>query len=351
MAVPSSPGFDTNGPIAWDTVRSELGVSGAQNINSLMTNANIGKWSFYRPGGIEINSGDQSIDVVTDTAPYKWGDWRNYWGATSIEPEIPASDTLTYLEGQTSATLEFPIFWQYLNVKQLSTSITHVMVEVWTSPAKTGFVGRAHVPISWITESSIPDHSTTQTQRPAPGGTTPQVLTLTINPQIYESQSPLYAECWMTDVGQNRRAHFDKWTQTITLNEQKNPTITGGDLSPTGTGYAAVARNDSTGGCNGNETWSLGAPGLNKTITGYVTPFDYSSFPQEILTTNNTFNVVLRRGTGGSAVDVGIGYTGNMLSFNSYVFASVSGVNTSYGDQYFWDVSAGGVTWVGNPCP
>lgn len=339
-----------NNNISVTAVKNEMGAS-ENNVSGLCKNtAQQNKYSIYRGGRIRSNSTTKYMEIYDPTSDYKLGDFRSY---DQLQTQPTPFEDVTVLWGPTNpVTIDAQSVLHptgHIHLKEMAdyhgtlSTWTYWVVEAYTSSAnraaRTSKVYTRTFLIDWDTLTPPTGHTVDVTilkQKP----TNYQIETFT---GISTGYTKLYLETSIGNIdGSSIGVRLEDGYSEITINSQDWSTISGGDINPTGTGYAVAYRNDASGGCAGNETIDLTSVGTGKTISGYATPMNYSTGSRMTCTGNVDLWLVK------DGVDQVLVSSGSLTG--TYRFFSTSGHTIGYDEVWTIDLRKTSGSWVEISC-
>lgn len=332
-------------------VKTELGNS-SNDVSVLCSDTNISKWSFYAPGNLSV---DSNKNAVWTAGANKLGDFRSYNHSVS-EPSGGINQSVPWGPSTTPIDIIYVSFPQQMNIKEFAVYGDYITSKFYTSTADrdsetNAISGTTQIdPIVYNTITPLAGHTRDTTQQ----AQNPQQHTVTINPSGFSNTDYVYGETYISDISGNRKINMGSIRSdgyfTFTFNKRQAPTLGAGNVSPSMSGHAVIYRDDDTGGCNGTELITLSV-GSSKTLSGYVTPFNYATGPSgSRMHTNGSggaFDIILVK-NGSDFATLATGAI--MYSYETYKFFSISGITVDYGDVFRVDIRLTSGSWTEVSC-
>lgn len=239
---------DTN--ISVSGIKTEMAIGSPNNVSGLNTYTTVNPYSFWSPRGLIFNAGTKVLEPVTDTAPYKMGDFRRYNHAAST-PTVRATPN-TALSVTPATNVYVPLWVDFFEVNlrraDVSLEITKVGVSYHTSLADAqantspiSLVGGGTVsfhPISYTNREirtgvfpspALSGHTVTQTTAPSSSSVLVSSGSDGANKQFPSSgigttALPRWARMNFYDVGDNIKGTFATNIMAFTIREMTQPT-------------------------------------------------------------------------------------------------------------------------------
>lgn len=210
--------------ISVSLVKNTLGET-TNNVSELCTSPNINMYSFYKPCGLQANATTKVVESVTDVSPFHLGDFRKYDHSANT-PNVQPDMQVNFVPESSSVTFSMSYINSQLNLKEVDSSISNLLVKIYSNEARTIQIASKNVAINYFAVTPPVGHKNQETQQ----ASSTQIITgITVNnPNLY---STLYAETWFSDIGETLRGRLSDHVTEITMHEYSNPTLSFSTMS------------------------------------------------------------------------------------------------------------------------
>lgn len=228
-------------------VAAELGMSpfSPQGLSVLCGSTGQNQFSFYGPGDLYADGSDQAV-INFGTMVNNLGDFRQF-NQSSNDPKSATDFTLNWGPSGSTTSSVIPAFPEAMNIKNISTSGTHLTYKFYYSSAnrdsESGSFYTFTTPITFNTITPLSGHTRNQTQR-ANSTQTPNITSIPTG-GMSTPNDLIYVETYISNnIGTricNLGSSRSRGYTTITFHKLQSPYITAsGNITPPPSGWTAA---------------------------------------------------------------------------------------------------------------